>query len=553
MSAPATGACTLNINSTGPKALLYNGAAVSSVNTWEQNEIISVFYDPSGSGQYLASNSQGGGGKAEKVSYNNLQSRLAAENVQNAIDELDEDIFNSSHIIKNNIFDWAIAGLPSTNDTSYITPSRTEDGAKWTIKKASPSQRRNGSVKLSGLKFGKKYNIKFDYVSTLTYNAEVCLCKYDKGTAPGNVSISYIDSKRNLDIIQQKTSGKSNFILTYDVNVIPYLAFVFAQPAIGQYLEISNLEVSECKTINDLDIINDSTSNSDLDIVDEQDNILARFYDGHFKTKYFDSKDINDFALATSKFKNKKFAIIGDSISTFAGWLPSDKAGYDGTTYAAYYNSSRGDVTVASRTWWYKTLEFLGITPVKWQNINNCSWSGSRVSGDSDSTTSASAACSERRISDVGIDGFIPDIIIVFISCNDWSNNVPIGTWSVSDSIPAGGTINELRASYALMLHKLHENYPAARIFCCTNLDDPRRDKVSGWPSNNNNGVTTHQWNQNIKEIAEAFGCDIIDMHACGINYQNFPELAVDEGTHPNATGMILMAKKVCAELIAKY
>lgn len=63
MSAPATGASTLNINGTGAKALLYNGAAVSSANTWEQNEIISVFYDPSGSGQYLASNSQGGGGK----------------------------------------------------------------------------------------------------------------------------------------------------------------------------------------------------------------------------------------------------------------------------------------------------------------------------------------------------------------------------------------------------------------------------------------------------------------------------------------------------------
>lgn len=61
MSAPATGACTLNINSTGPKALLYNGAALSSTNTWEKDEIISVFYDPSGSGQYLASNSQGGG------------------------------------------------------------------------------------------------------------------------------------------------------------------------------------------------------------------------------------------------------------------------------------------------------------------------------------------------------------------------------------------------------------------------------------------------------------------------------------------------------------
>ena len=92
MSAPATGACTLNINSTGAKTLLYNGAALSSANTWEKDEIISVFYDPSGSGQYLASNSQGGGGKAEKIKYDNSQSGLAANNVQEAVDEVSSNI-----------------------------------------------------------------------------------------------------------------------------------------------------------------------------------------------------------------------------------------------------------------------------------------------------------------------------------------------------------------------------------------------------------------------------------------------------------------------------
>lgn len=92
MSAPATGASTLNINGTGAKTLLYNGAALSSVNTWEQNEIISVFYDPSGSGQYLASNSQGGGGKAEKIKYDNSQSGLASQNVQGALDEVVEEL-----------------------------------------------------------------------------------------------------------------------------------------------------------------------------------------------------------------------------------------------------------------------------------------------------------------------------------------------------------------------------------------------------------------------------------------------------------------------------
>jgi len=63
MSAPATGASTLNINSTGPKQLLYNGAALSSANTWEKDEIISVFYDGT---RFMASNAQGGDGDGGK-------------------------------------------------------------------------------------------------------------------------------------------------------------------------------------------------------------------------------------------------------------------------------------------------------------------------------------------------------------------------------------------------------------------------------------------------------------------------------------------------------
>ena len=103
MSAPATGASTLNINGTGAKQLLYNGAAVSSTNTWEKDEIISVFYDPSGSGQYLASNSQGGGGKAEKIKYDNSQSGLNAENVQTAIDASVEKVDELEEVITTTI------------------------------------------------------------------------------------------------------------------------------------------------------------------------------------------------------------------------------------------------------------------------------------------------------------------------------------------------------------------------------------------------------------------------------------------------------------------
>lgn len=84
---------TMNISPTSTivaantKPLFYNGAQASSENTWGANEIISVYYDGT---NYQATNSQGGGGKAEKIKYDNSQSGLSAENVQEALDEVSQ-------------------------------------------------------------------------------------------------------------------------------------------------------------------------------------------------------------------------------------------------------------------------------------------------------------------------------------------------------------------------------------------------------------------------------------------------------------------------------
>lgn len=305
---------------------------------------------------------------------------------------------------------------------------------------------------------------------------------------------------------------------------------------------------AEITTEHPVDVAN--ASNTDLDIKDENANILVRFAEGHIQTKYFNSREIPYDVL--SKFKGKKMAIIGDSISTFDDWLPSDLPGYDGASYAAYYPS--GNVNNVQLTWWFKTAMMLGIAP---GDINNCSWSGSYVttvgSVNSDSTTSAKPGCSTRRISDLSIRGWSPDIVLISISCNDWANNVSVGTWAISDAIPAEGAVTTMREAYALMLNKIHNTYPAARIFCCTNMDDLKRDKATGWPSNNSSGVTTYQWNANIKEIAEAFGCDVINLHDCGINYSNAASFTLDSGLHPNADGMDLMARKAFTELLSKY
>jgi lysophospholipase L1-like esterase len=286
----------------------------------------------------------------------------------------------------------------------------------------------------------------------------------------------------------------------------------------------------------------------DFGVADGDGNFIFGCKNGHIQTKNFDSENIDAATYSIQKFAGKKIAIIGDSISTYSGWLPSDISGYDGTTYETYY--PHGNVDTVAETWWYIVAQTLGIDV---NNINNCSWSGSKVTGNSSATTSAKAGCSDRRITDLAARGFNPDIVLVFISCNDWTTEVPIGSWSVDSALPADGTLSTLREAYAKMLSKIHIAYPNARIFCCTNLDDYRRDETSGWPSNNGDGVSTYTWNKNIVEVAQALGCDVIETHQCGLNYSNIASNAVDEGLHPNANGMKMIAKKVIAELIAKY
>jgi hypothetical protein len=98
MPSAGTTASTLTIGNASAVQLWYNGAAVSSDNTWEANEIISVFYDGT---RFMASNSQGGGGRAEKIKYDNSQSGLVAENVQEAVDEVSDIILGTPTKVTN--------------------------------------------------------------------------------------------------------------------------------------------------------------------------------------------------------------------------------------------------------------------------------------------------------------------------------------------------------------------------------------------------------------------------------------------------------------------
>ncbi len=64
----AASGVTLNINSTGAKALLYNGEPVDASNSWDDGEVVEVYFDPThnnNAGGFFANNVAGGSGSGD--------------------------------------------------------------------------------------------------------------------------------------------------------------------------------------------------------------------------------------------------------------------------------------------------------------------------------------------------------------------------------------------------------------------------------------------------------------------------------------------------------
>lgn len=252
------------------------------------------------------------------------------------------------------------------------------------------------------------------------------------------------------------------------------------------------------------------------------------------------------------KLYGKKLSIIGDSISTFKGYIP------DG--YAAFYPS--GNLTSVENTWWMKLVNETGMTLLK-----NCAWSGSKCSGNALSTTSAAAGCSTKRVNDLADGDEKPDIVICYIGINDFGTNTdaptPIGDWNSTKEIPTETTnVSTFSEAYAIMVNKVMRTYPDARVFCGTLIHNGAAirdtDAPGVYPTKNSLGDTLEDYNKVIRDVANGLGADIIEVTKCGIGFYNFDKTTVIrngsyDSTHPNIAGAELLKKKILAELIAKY
>lgn len=227
-------------------------------------------------------------------------------------------------------------------------------------------------------------------------------------------------------------------------------------------------------------------------------------------------------------FSGKYISILGDSISTLNGYLPS-------YCKAFYMQNPRAVCSGISRpmdTWWAQVIARLGGILC----VNN-SYSGCLVSGlDFPSAThrlrysqlhctpgsyyfTLEQAQLHQQLSSSLI---LPDIIFVYLGTNDWIFRAPMD--------PHGSTRQYFNYAYPLLLQKLHRNYPNSRIFCATLFQDSHAvpDALH----------TIEAYNHCIRQAASEQQCSLIELT------QGYGVIETIDGIHPSYQGMKTLAER---------
>lgn len=228
----------------------------------------------------------------------------------------------------------------------------------------------------------------------------------------------------------------------------------------------------------------------------------------------------------------RSLSILGDSISTYKGYIPEGNA--------TYY-SGTGNVNHPYYTWWFRLMNRCGLE----LNVNN-SWSGGKVTGGEGSSATARA-----NLLDNGTD---PDVIILFMGINDFNTGVAVGSYD-GRSVPSN--TSTFREAYALTLKTILTRYKSAKVYamtlpaCQRSLDDDNNA-----PEINRAGVGLWEYNRAIRDIAEMFHVEVIDTATCQINNYNGTVNMVDYVSetggflHPNKAGFKKIADKVIKSVL---
>lgn len=239
-----------------------------------------------------------------------------------------------------------------------------------------------------------------------------------------------------------------------------------------------------------------------------------------------------------------KVSIMGDSISSYIGYVPEG--------YAYYYNGNNSGVNNVNQMWFNVLCDKL-----KTELLMINAYSGSAVTQLEDSAhVNRIPMSSNERCSNMGIGSTTPDIIIIQGGLNDYTyalseQSEPIA-WNGKTAATEGANFTE---TYACMIRKLQNNYPNCIIVCLsTTFSERGVDNGFTYTHSVGNRVyTQNDYDMAIKSVCEKMHAVYLDLSNTGFNRFNFyPTYAIDSNvtpTHPNATGQYVLGKAIADKL----
>jgi len=235
-----------------------------------------------------------------------------------------------------------------------------------------------------------------------------------------------------------------------------------------------------------------------------------------------------DHENLTGIYSGKIVSFLGDSLTTFAGYIPS-------ANRARYPEDDL--LQVVDDTWWKRIVNQFGFR----LGINE-SWAGSRISWDG-TTESADIGANKHiasvaRISNLKNSGN-PDVIVVWGGTNDIAGAVTLGTFSSSTATyTLSNTVDTYANACRTMFYRLMTSYPRARIYC-----------VLPCYSTMYTSSSLDTYNNMLRDICDFFKVTYIDLRLLPIGQNRYMKILPD-GTHPNAIGMKMISDFVYKSML---
>lgn len=164
----------------------------------------------------------------------------------------------------------------------------------------------------------------------------------------------------------------------------------------------------------------------------------------------------------------KTLGILGDSYSTYLGWVPGD--------YVSWYNDNgnecENNMRAVEQTWWWQLCKEADL-----ELTANCSYSGSPVCNTwYDQADASEVSFIKRMYRELGEEMTSPDIILVFGGTNDFWAGVPIGSEKYADWTKE--ELKEFAPAFCYMMDYLKKTHNSSKIYNIVNDDitGPIRD-----------------------------------------------------------------------------